>query len=148
MEKNEILKVVKDHFNKVSNMTKEPIATLENEWKEKYEPLDFIDNTYFADIMDPIQSEEWIDVLHDLPNEKAAGYSKISYEMIKYGSSILKEVLTIFLDICLKIENIPNHQWNKAIIYPIPKPGNWKLNLSKFDQLPYWKYHGKFLWKC
>ena len=31
LERDEVLKAVKDHFNKVSNMTKEPNATLENE---------------------------------------------------------------------------------------------------------------------
>ena len=130
MEKDEVLKAVKDHFNKISNMTKHPKNNLEKEWKREYEPLNNIDNNYFKDIMDPIQNEEWNEILNTLPNGKAAGLSKISYEMIKKSSQKFKDALRKFLDLCLKIGDMPN-QWNKAIVYPIPKPGNWELNLAK-----------------
>ena len=65
-----------------------------------------------------------------MPNGKAAGLSKISYEMIKKSSEKFKEILRKFLDLCLIIGDMPM-QWNKAIVYPIPKPGDWELNLSK-----------------
>jgi len=83
MEKDDVLKAVKDHFNKVSNMTKNPSLNRKREWEEEYKPLDIIDNNYFTNMMDPIQTDEWIEVLNTLPNGKAAGLSKISYEMIK-----------------------------------------------------------------
>ena len=52
MEKDNVLKAVKDHFNKVSNMTKNP--NHKREWEEEYKPLDIIDNNYFTNMMDPI----------------------------------------------------------------------------------------------
>ena len=103
---------------------------MKKEWEEEYKPLDIIDNNYFTNMMDPIQTDEWIEVLNILPNGKAAGLLKISYEMIKKSSEKFKEILRKFLDLCLIIGDMPM-QWNKAIVYLIPKPGDWELNLSK-----------------
>src|SRR5688572_14143808 len=114
-EKEEVLKAVKDHFNKLSNTAIRPTTHLESEWIDEYEPLEQVEEEYFIDIMDPITTEEWTEVLHTLPLGKAAGLSKISYEMIKNGSKKFKEILRRFYDRCLQIKDIPN-QWNQAIV--------------------------------
>ena len=146
MEKEDVLKAVKDHFNKISNMTKHPKSNLEKEWENEYKPLENLEDNYFENIMDPIQTGEWIEVLNTLPNGKAAEHSKISYEMIKKSSTKFKEILKNFLDLCLNIGNIPN-QWNKAIVYPIPKPGDWELNLSKIRPITLLEIPRKILMK-
>ena len=97
-------------------------------------------------MMDPIQTDEWIKVLNTLPNGKAAGLSKISYEMIKKSSEKFKEILRKFLDLCLIIGDMPM-QWNKAIVYPIPKPGDWELNLSKIRPITLLEILRKILMK-
>ena len=38
-------------------------------------------------------------------------------------------------------------QWNKAIVYPIPKPGDWKLNLSKIRLITLLEIPRKILMK-
>ena len=107
MEKDDVLKAVKDHFNRVSNLTKNPSLNRKKEWEEEYKPLDIIDNNYFTNMIDPIQTDEWIEVLNILPNGKAAGLLKISYEMIKKSSEKFKEILRKFLDLCLIIGDMP-----------------------------------------
>src|SRR5438046_2512481 len=93
MDKEDVLKAVKDHFNRMSNMTKDLNLNGQNEWKEEYRPLEIIDDNYFINIMDPIHMDEWKEVLNALPNGKAVGVLKISYEMIKKNSEKFKEVL-------------------------------------------------------
>src|SRR5436190_24077020 len=41
---------------------------------------------------------------------------------------------------------MPN-QWNKAIVYPIPKPGDWELNLAKIRPITLLKIPRKILMK-
>ena len=96
--------------------------------------------------MNPIQDDEWNEVLSTLPNGKAAGESKISYEMVKKSSTTFKVILRKFLDICLNIGNILA-QWNKAIVYPIPKPGDWELNLMKIRPITLLEIPRKVLMK-
>ena len=48
MEKDDVLKAVKNHFNRVSNLTKNPSLNRKREWEEEYKPLDIIDNNYFT----------------------------------------------------------------------------------------------------
>ena len=38
-------------------------------------------------------------------------------------------------------------QWNKAIVYPIPKPGDWELNLSKIRPITLLEIPRKILMK-
>jgi ribonuclease HI/endonuclease/exonuclease/phosphatase family metal-dependent hydrolase len=145
-EKEEVLKAVKDHFDKLSNTAIKPTAQLEREWTEEYEPLEQVEDDYFVDIMDPITPAEWAEVLHTLPTGKAAGPSKISYEMIKNSSKKFKDILRRFYDLCLQINDLPN-QWNQAIVYPIPKPGDWELNLTKIRPITLLETPRKILMK-
>src|SRR5215212_729055 len=145
-EKEEVLKAVKDHFNKLSNTATKPTAQLERVWKEEYEPLVQVEDECFIDIMNSITTDEWTEVLHTLPLGKAAGLSKISYEMIKYSSKKCKEILRKFYDLCLQLNDIPN-QWNQAIVYPIPKPGDWELNLAKIRPITLLETPRKILMK-
>jgi hypothetical protein len=85
-------------------------------------------------------------VLTSLPNGKAASPSKISYKIIKNSSSTFKEILRLFLDKCLIVGNIPM-VWNQAMVYPIPKPGDWELNLSKIRPITLLEIPRKILMK-
>jgi hypothetical protein len=58
MEKDEVLKAVKDHFMRISNTDNTPNANLEREWEEDYKPLDNISDNFFQEIMNPIQDDE------------------------------------------------------------------------------------------
>ena len=42
----------------------------------------------------------------------------------------MKEILRKFSNKCIKTELMPI-DWSKGVIYPIPKPGDWNLNLDK-----------------
>ena len=66
--------------------------------------------------------------------------------MIKNSSKKCKEILRKFYDLCLQLNDIPN-QWNQAIVYPIPKPGDWELNLAKIRPITLLETPRKILMK-
>ncbi|GBB88271.1 hypothetical protein RclHR1_14810001 [Rhizophagus clarus] len=60
---------------------------------------------------------EWIDNVKSLPNNKAAGPSGISYEMLKNLNEDNQSFLHAFICVCMDLNNIPD-KWKKAMIYP------------------------------
>ena len=115
------------HFQTIAgsvNQEKEIVGM----WQDQYRPKKDIDGNIYNHLMDEPSWEEWIETIKNLPNGKAAGPSKISYEMIKHCSDEMQEVLYNFMCMCIRINNIPD-AWRLAIIYPIPKPKPYDCNL-------------------
>ena len=58
----------------------------------------------------------------------------------------MKEWLRKFYNEILRIELIPM-KWNEGVIYPIPKPGDWNLDLNKTRPITLLEYLRKLLMK-
>src|SRR4051812_26170741 len=79
--------------------------------------------------MDPPTMEELDYHIQLLPNGKATGPSKISYEMIKHLSIEMKTIIKDLMTDCFRLRQIPSF-WKLANVYPIPKPKPWCCDLS------------------
>src|SRR3989337_3029498 len=67
--------------------------------------------------------------VRDSSNNKAAGTSGISYEMIKHLGPITQQFLWKFVSDCISTTLIPD-EWRDAYVYPIPKPKEWNCELT------------------
>ena len=73
--------------------------------------------------------QEWYSVINKLPNDKAAGPSGITNEMLKHLGPNTAKCLWQFICACIRINDIPQG-WREAHVYPIPKPKEWECNLN------------------
>src|SRR5438105_10512682 len=73
---------------------------------------------------------EWHNVICGLPNNKASSPSQICNEMLKHLEFKTQIMLWKLVCKCLEINDIPS-DWKVAMIYPIPKPSEWKCKLDK-----------------
>src|SRR5436190_1596150 len=77
-----------------------------------------------------IVKKDKIDNIRALNKGKAGGLSKITYDIMKECNGKIKEILRKFSNECIKTKLMPI-DWSRGVIYPIPKPGDWNLNLDK-----------------
>lgn len=99
-------------------------------WSEQYKPKDYVNEQYYSNLMQPPTYDEWLAVLRTLPNNKAAGPSGITNEMIAHLGDRLQRLLWKLICMCFTIGDIPN-EWKIAHIYPIPKPMEWECDITK-----------------
>ncbi|PKB97828.1 hypothetical protein RhiirA5_421482 [Rhizophagus irregularis] len=59
-------------------------ASFPPRWQRAYAPISDIDLSLYNSVMSPILEEEWKNTIQSMPNNKASGPSKISYEMLKH----------------------------------------------------------------
>ncbi|EXX61420.1 hypothetical protein RirG_171320 [Rhizophagus irregularis DAOM 197198w] len=64
-----------------------------------------------------------------MPNNKASGPSKISYEMLKHLTGEAFNLSLVLANACLIHRDIPA-DWRKALVYPIPKPHEFDAQLK------------------
>jgi hypothetical protein len=76
-----------------------------------------------------ILPDELEEVLSDLPNNKAAGPSKIKYEMLKKLGPIAKKTLLNLFNLFLNSGVTPAN-WKNSLLYPISKGKEWQGELS------------------
>ena len=119
---------------------------LENFWEEEYQPRNDIEENTYSDLLKDIEKDEWLETIKSLPRNKAGGLSKITYDIIKKLSGEMKEIMRNFYNICIKLHIMPT-KWSKAVIYPIPKPGDWNLNLNKIRPITLLECPRKILMK-
>ena len=75
-----------------------------------------------------------------------AGPSKITYDVIQRCSGKFLDILRKFYNILLKIGLLPKI-WSKGVIYLIPKPGEWNLDLNKMRPITLLECSQKLLMK-
>ena len=127
----EIKELTKSHFKNITDTnlnTRDP--DIHKFWNETYEPIENINIEWYKDLMIEINEDEWTDTVKDLPSEKASGISMISYDIIKHIGKEAKKVLIKFYNEIIKNSFMPS-AWLKAVIYPIPKLGDWNLDINK-----------------
>src|SRR6266496_3606472 len=126
----DIKRETNEHFQTVARATNtDKIIDKNNFWYEQYKEKEYINNDIYNHLMDEPTWDEWIETVKLLPNRKAAGLSKISYEMIKHLSDDYQEIIYNFICACIKMNNIPD-AWRKATVYLIPKPKPFNSDLN------------------
>ncbi|CAB4405836.1 unnamed protein product [Rhizophagus irregularis] len=122
-----IKKEVNNHFQHIAGSTNQE-KILSGIWIDQYSPRDYVDVNIYDGLMDHITQEEIEYHISLLPNGKASGPSRVSYEMIKHSSSEMKTYIKDYLNECLTLKKIPK-EWKIADLYPILKPKPWACRL-------------------
>src|SRR6266540_1319323 len=105
------------HFQTIANSTHHPISNEDENWKlwqDEYHSQNHISSDIYRNLMNPPTLKEWINIINQLPNDKAPGTSGITNEMLKHIGPATQHYLWFLVKACLK--------WRLAYIYPIPKP--------------------------
>ncbi|EXX58587.1 Tbingi protein [Rhizophagus irregularis DAOM 181602=DAOM 197198] len=105
------------------------IASFPARWQRVYNPLAGVSALLYNPVLAPISLQEWSDVIFSMPNNKASGPSKISYEMIKHLSGEALDFSLLLANTCLSRGDIPA-DWREAVVYPIPKPHDFDAQLK------------------
>jgi hypothetical protein len=103
----EILQHVQQHFQHWTQH--QPInTTIFNQyWTEEYQPKQSINCNWYAPLLKPISTEEIMQTMQQLPNNKACGPLGISYEMLKHCSSSMLQAIIQLFNKCLNTNMIP-----------------------------------------
>ncbi len=128
-EPEEVLKRTAEHFKrqfKKRNFQQEGIS---NEWKEVYEPITRVKESYYQSLSDRVTEKEWDAMLKKLKTGTAPGISGIGYILIKQASAKTQVAFRNFASRCLETGKIPL-KWKVGQTYPIPKDVDWQFNLS------------------
>ncbi|GET56226.1 RNA-directed DNA polymerase from mobile element jockey-like [Rhizophagus irregularis DAOM 181602=DAOM 197198] len=121
-----------DHFqNSVPIKSSPPdnISLLPERWSSVYHPMDDVDSSIYNSLLDPPTLEEWLSTVSSMPNDKAPGPSMITYEMLKHLGPTTSALVLILVQSCLHTADIPD-LWREAMVFPIPKPHEWKCQLK------------------
>ncbi|CAB4488155.1 unnamed protein product [Rhizophagus irregularis] len=105
------------------------ISTFPERWSSAYCPMDDVDSSIYNSLLDPPTLEEWLSTVSSMPNDKAPGPSMITYEMLKHLGSNTSALVLILVQSCLRTADIPD-LWRQAMVFPIPKPHEWKCQLK------------------
>ncbi|KAG9285566.1 hypothetical protein G9A89_006554 [Geosiphon pyriformis] len=97
------------------------VDDISNTWSHQYQPLDYIFNNAFSEVMSEIDFDELHHVITNFPDEKAAGLSGISNELWKHCDKsvlVLKNTTTqspIFV-VGLVIEDALEKNWELWLV--------------------------------
>ncbi|CAB4443106.1 unnamed protein product [Rhizophagus irregularis] len=123
---------VVDHFQNFVPIHSSPpssISDLPARWSDAYQPLPDVSDDIYDLLMSPPSLDKWLSTVSSMPNDKAAGPSMITYEMLKHLGPRISDLLLIFIQRCLLDADIPD-LWRQAMVFPIPKPHEWKCQLK------------------
>ena len=115
----EIQQTINNHFEKVFRSR---TINLESwpDWINKYTPVTDINPSWYHPLTSPISEHEILQIIKDLPSDKAPGPSGITYNFLK---NISKEITPLILPIFNQIlidGQIPT-KWSYSNIFPISK---------------------------
>ncbi|GET50587.1 reverse transcriptase family protein [Rhizophagus irregularis DAOM 181602=DAOM 197198] len=105
------------------------ISALPEKWSSAYRPMDDVNSSIYDSLLDPPTLEEWLSTVSSMPNDKAPGPSMITYEMLKHLGSNATALVLILVQSCFHTADIPD-LWRQAMVFPIPKPHEWKCQLK------------------
>ncbi|GBC25423.2 RNA-directed DNA polymerase from mobile element jockey-like [Rhizophagus irregularis DAOM 181602=DAOM 197198] len=123
---------VVNHFQNFVPIKSTPpvsIDTLPDRWSSAYQPMDDVSSSIYDSLMNPPTLDEWLSTVSSTPNGKASGPFMITYEMLKHLGSRTSALLLILIQACLSKADIPD-LWRQAMVFPIPKPHEWKCQLK------------------
>ncbi|GBC31212.2 RNA-directed DNA polymerase from mobile element jockey-like [Rhizophagus irregularis DAOM 181602=DAOM 197198] len=102
---------------------------LPERWSSAYRPIDEVDSSIYNSLLDPPTLDEWLSTVSSMPNDKAPGPSMITYKMLKHLGSNTSALVLILVQSCLCTADISD-LWRQAMVFPIPKPHEWKCQLK------------------
>ncbi|GET60045.1 RNA-directed DNA polymerase from mobile element jockey-like [Rhizophagus irregularis DAOM 181602=DAOM 197198] len=105
------------------------ISALPEKWSSAYRPMDDVNSSIYDSLLDPPSLDEWLSTVSSMPNDKAPGPSMITYEMLKHLGSSASALVLILVQSCFHTADIPD-LWHQAMVFPIPKPHEWKCQLK------------------
>ncbi len=119
------------HFQNVTGSSHVPKDhTIEwAHWQPEYALQAYIDSSIYSQFLDLLSLSEWLDIIYQLPNNKAPDPSQISNEMLKYLDSSIQHKLWLLVKAVLTLNDISD-QWKEAYLYPIPKPKEWHYDIN------------------
>ncbi|GBC39586.1 RNA-directed DNA polymerase from mobile element jockey-like [Rhizophagus irregularis DAOM 181602=DAOM 197198] len=121
-----------NHFRNsvpVKSSPPENISALSERWSFAYHPINDVDPSIYISLLHAPTLEEWLSTVSSMPNDKAPGPSMITYEMLKHLGSNTSALVLILVQSCLRTADIPD-LWCQAMVFPIPKPHEWKCQLK------------------
>ncbi len=89
-------------------------------WQPEYDPQAYIDFSIYNQFLNLPSLLEQLDIIHQLPNNKALNPSQISNEMLKHLDPSIQHKLWLLVKAVLTLNDISD-QWKDAYLYPIPK---------------------------
>ena len=98
-------------------------------WQNQYTPKDNIDENIYNNLMDPPTFFEWLDIVKNLPKNKAAGPSGITNEMLQHADKKIQKLLWKLICMILEL-NFFSQDWKLAYIYSILKIDNWNYDIT------------------
>ncbi|CAB4417102.1 unnamed protein product [Rhizophagus irregularis] len=102
---------VVDHFQNFVPIRSSPsssISMLPARWLDTYQPLPDVLVNIYDSLMNPPSLDEWLAMVSSMPNDKAAGPSMITYEMLKHLGLKISDLLLILIRSCLLKADIPD----------------------------------------
>ncbi|CAB4436115.1 unnamed protein product [Rhizophagus irregularis] len=123
---------VVNHFQNFVPIHSSPPSSISDfpaRWSDAYQPLPDVSDNIYDSLMNPPSLDEWLSTVFSMPNDKAAGPSMITYEMLKHLGPRISDLLLILIQRCLLTADIPD-LWRQAMVFPIPKPHEWKCQLK------------------
>ncbi|GBB87861.1 hypothetical protein RclHR1_14350010 [Rhizophagus clarus] len=128
----DISNAVINHFQNAVPIKSSPpshISALPDRWRSEYSPMDSVSSDIYSSLLSFPSLEEWLSTVSSMPNGKAPGPSMITYEMLKHLGPIANSLLLILIRKCFASADIPD-LWRQAIVFPIPKPHEWRCQLK------------------
>jgi exonuclease III len=125
----EINQTLQTHF--ANYFALQPLSPIlqDSEFYSLYQPHPELETLYTSLLLE-INNLEWNEIIQNLPKQKAAGPSEISYEHIIYLGHKGKEVVKTFLSKCLILQQIPTI-WKTSNLFLIPKKAKWDYTLDQ-----------------
>ncbi|CAB4416831.1 unnamed protein product [Rhizophagus irregularis] len=123
---------VVNHFQSFVSIHSSPpssILDLPARWSNAYQPLPDVSDDIYDSLINPPSLNEWLSTVSSMPNDKAAGLSMITYEMLKHFGPRISDLLLILIQHYLLNTDILD-LWRQAMVFPIPKPHEWKCQLK------------------
>src|SRR6266498_4651898 len=125
----DIERIATKHFQTSTGIPPDNVF-IPSDWLPDFAPQDNIDASIYQNLMNPVIDSEYLNIISNLPNNKASGPSSITYEAVQHAGPLCRSFIIRLLNACIHTTLIPNH-WRHALLYPIPKPTDWECSINK-----------------
>ncbi|KAG9284437.1 hypothetical protein G9A89_023694 [Geosiphon pyriformis] len=93
--------LVKSKMDEIMEVT----SDISDDWTRQFQPLDYVFDSAFSNVMYSIGFDKMFGVISNLPDGKAAGLSGITNELWKCCDKLVLDMLLVLLNFCLDCES-------------------------------------------